>query len=90
LVGNFGPSEILIVIVIAFLLFGRNRLPGMGRKASDQLRKTKDAMGEAKDEFELGLREVDDPAAPLKQTMADAGARPTRRGWLARLFRRSR
>ena len=41
--GNFGATEILIVLVIGFLLFARSRLPGMGRKAADQLRQTKDA-----------------------------------------------
>ena len=76
--GNFGATEILIVLVIGFLLFGRSRLPGMGRKASDQLRQTKDAVGEAKDEFKLGLHEVDDPSTPLKETMRDAKPRPSR------------
>ncbi len=88
--GNFGATEILIVLVIGFLLFGRSRLPGMGRKAADQLRQTKDAVGEAKDEFKLGLHEVDDAAAPLKETMREAKPRPARGSWLTRWLRRSR
>jgi sec-independent protein translocase protein TatA len=89
-VGNFGATEILIVLVIGFLLFGRSRLPGMGRKAADQLSQTKDAVGEAKDEFKLGLHEVDDPSAPLKETMREAKPRPARTSWLTRWLRRSR
>jgi sec-independent protein translocase protein TatA len=84
-VGNFGPGEILIVLVIAVLLFGRGRLPGMGRKASDQFHKTRDAVSDAKDEFERGLHEVDDPTAPVAQS---AAPRARRRSWLTPWRRR--
>jgi sec-independent protein translocase protein TatA len=75
-VGNFGPTEILIVLVLIILLFGSSRLPGIARGTGKHLRKTKDAVGTFKDEFEGGMREID-PVAPIKETMRDAEARET-------------
>jgi sec-independent protein translocase protein TatA len=70
-VGNFGATEILIILVIIVLLFGSTRLPGIARGTGKHLRKTKDSVGTFKDEFESGMREID-PAAPIKETMRDA------------------
>jgi sec-independent protein translocase protein TatA len=72
--GNFGPTEILIVVVLGVLLFGSSRLPGMARGAGKHLGKTKDAVGTFKDEFESGMREID-PVAPIRETMRDADPR---------------
>jgi sec-independent protein translocase protein TatA len=73
-VGNFGPTEILIVLVVIILLFGSSRLPGIARGTGKHLRKTKDAVGTVKDEFETGLHEID-PVSPIKETMRDADSR---------------
>jgi TatA/E family protein of Tat protein translocase len=88
-VGNFGVTEILIVLGIVFLLFGRSRLPGMGRKAADQLQQSKHAVVDAKDEFKRGLQEVDDPATPPTETRREVKPRSPRRSWLSR-WRRGR
>ena len=74
--GNFGATEILIILVIIVLLFGSTRLPGIARGTGRHLRKTKDSVGTFKDEFESGMREID-PVKPIKETMADADARTT-------------
>jgi sec-independent protein translocase protein TatA len=66
--GNFGPTEILIVLVILFLLFGSSRLPALSRKAGSHLRSSKDAVAAAKGEFQDGMREID-PVAPIRETM---------------------
>jgi sec-independent protein translocase protein TatA len=73
-VGNFGATEILIIVVIVVLLFGSSRLPGIARGTGRHLRKTKDSVGTFKDEFESGMREID-PVAPIKETMRDADPR---------------
>jgi sec-independent protein translocase protein TatA len=73
-VGNFGATEILIIVVIIVLLFGSTRLPGIARGTGRHLRKTKDSVGTFKDEFESGMREID-PVTPLKETMRDADPR---------------
>ena len=71
--GNFGPTEILIVLVLIILLFGSSRLPGIARGTGKHLRKTKDSVGTFKEEFESGLREID-PVSPIKETMKNAEA----------------
>jgi TatA/E family protein of Tat protein translocase len=73
-VGNFGATEILIIVVIIVLLFGSSRLPGIARGTGKHLRKTKDSVGTFKDEFESGMREID-PVSPIKETMRDADPR---------------
>jgi sec-independent protein translocase protein TatA len=70
-VGNFGFTEILIILVVIVLLFGSSRLPRIARGTGKHLRKTKDSVGTFKEEFESGMREID-PVAPLKETMRDA------------------
>ena len=69
--GNFGFTEILIILVVIVLLFGSSRLPRIARGTGKHLRKTKDSVGTFKEEFESGMREID-PVAPLKETMRDA------------------
>ena len=39
-----GPLELLIVLLIVLLIFGRNRLPALGRQAGDGLRNFKDSV----------------------------------------------
>jgi len=73
-VGNFGATEIIIVLVVILLLFGSSRLPRIARGTGKHLRKTKDSVGTFKDEFESGMREID-PVTPLKETMRDAEPR---------------
>ena len=75
-VGNFGATEILIIIAIIVLLFGSTRLPKIARGTGKHLRKTKDSVGTFKDEFESGMREID-PVSPIKDTMRDADPRTT-------------
>ena len=50
---NFGPPEMLILLVIILLLFGATKLPKLAR-----------SMGEAQREFKKGLRDHDEPAPP--------------------------
>jgi sec-independent protein translocase protein TatA len=73
-VGNFGATEIIIILVIVVLLFGSSRLPSIARGTGKHLRKTKDSVGTFKDEFETGMREID-PVKPIKDTMRDAEPR---------------
>ena len=50
---NFGPPEMLILLVIILLLFGATKLPKLAR-----------SMGEAQREFKKGLRDNDEPTPP--------------------------
>jgi Sec-independent protein translocase protein TatA len=78
-VGNFGVTEILIVIGIGVLLFGIPRRRRLRQKAAERLRGTKDAAGAVKGEFLRGLRdEPDDLTAVGPPPAADASRRSTR------------
>ena len=45
---NFGPTELIIVLVIVLLLFGSTRLPKLAR-----------SLGQASKEFKTGVKEGD-------------------------------
>jgi len=50
---SFGPTEMIILLLIVLLLFGATKLPRLAR-----------SMGEAQREFKKGLREHDEVAPP--------------------------
>jgi len=47
---NFGMTEMLIILVIAVIIFGANRLPELGRGIGKGIRNFKDATREASEE----------------------------------------
>lgn len=47
--GNLGPGEILIIVLVAVLLFGAGRIASVGK-----------GLGEAVRNFKKGLREASD------------------------------
>jgi Sec-independent protein translocase protein TatA len=64
-VGNFGVSEILIVLGLVVVLFGIPRRSKLRRKAGERLDKTKDAVGAVKGAFLGGLRDEPKKAEPV-------------------------
>jgi sec-independent protein translocase protein TatA len=54
---NIGPTEWIIILVIALIIFGPAKLPQLGRAAGETLREfknsTKGLMGDVKEEFTL-------------------------------------
>ena len=55
---NFGPTELIIVLVIILLLFGSTRLPKLAR-----------SLGQASKEFKTGVKEGD--TSPDESSTAD-------------------
>jgi len=50
-VGDIGPSEILLLLLVALLLFGGKRLPEIGRTLGSGMREFKDSLsGVTRDE----------------------------------------
>ena len=61
---DIGPSELLIVLAIALLLFGGAKLPQLAR-----------SLGEAKREFHKGIDEGDTKTAATDTTAKEATAK---------------
>jgi sec-independent protein translocase protein TatA len=57
--GDIGPLEIVLLLVLALLLFGAKRLPEIGRSLGSGMREFKDSVS--------GITKADDdPPAPTK------------------------
>ena len=54
--GSIGPTEILIVLLVALLLFGATRIADVGK-----------GFGQAIKNFKQGIREGDAPAKPSQE-----------------------
>lgn len=65
---GIGEAELVIIVTFAFLLFGPDKLPGMGRTIGRVLRQFRDA--------QEGFTEVvqSEVIDPLNEAMGDAGA----------------
>ena len=51
MLGNIGPLEIIVVLVIALIVFGPKRLPELGNSLGKGIREFKDSVtGESKDD----------------------------------------
>jgi TatA/E family protein of Tat protein translocase len=67
---NIGPTEIIVVLAIALLVFGPGRLPQMGQSLGKGLREFKAAVSTAKDE--LGLSEVVDEVNEVRHDITSS------------------
>ncbi len=72
---NVGPTEIIIVLVVALLVFGPKRLPQMGRSLGRGVREFRKAADELKDSFSPGddaTRVTPPPPPSAAPTPSDA------------------
>ena len=61
-----GPTEIIVLLVIALLVFGPKRLPSLGRSLGGGLREFKDSVtSRRRDEVEVPALEAE-TAAPVQ------------------------
>jgi TatA/E family protein of Tat protein translocase len=67
---SIGPTEIVIVLILALLVFGPGRLPQMGRTLGRGLREFKNAAETAK--TELGLHEIIDDVNDVKSDITSS------------------
>lgn len=66
---NLGPAEILVILVIALLVFGPQRLPEIGRQVGSALREVRKVQSSVRSEISSALKEPA-PALPPKRVTA--------------------
>ncbi|WP_324675252.1 twin-arginine translocase TatA/TatE family subunit [Hymenobacter sp. GOD-10R] len=66
LIGNFGTTEILLIVVAIILLFGAKRIPDLFRGMGQGIREFKDASKEEKPEFRDRPVNPNDPTQPRR------------------------
>lgn len=64
LIGNFGTTEILLIVFIIILLFGAKRIPELFRGMGQGMREFKDASKEQKPEYRDQNPNYRDPQQP--------------------------
>jgi len=74
MLGNIGPLEIVLVLVVALIVFGPKRLPELGHGLGRGMREFKESVtGEKKDDIEDNAKL---PGAQATNATAEAPAEP--------------
>jgi sec-independent protein translocase protein TatA len=83
---SFGPTELIIVLVIVLLIFGPKRLPGLGKQLGTGMREFKDSITGGKDDDEeqrervtAALGRPEGEATPSVDDVTTAPAEPEAR-----------
>lgn len=61
---NIGPSELLLVLLVALLVVGPKKLPEVGKTIGRSLREFRKAQDDLKSSLNLGLDYESEPAPP--------------------------
>ena len=69
---NIGLPELLIIVAIALIVFGPNKLPELARAFGRAMREFKKATEEVKESFEAETKDLDD----IKETLSDGQLLP--------------
>jgi sec-independent protein translocase protein TatA len=62
---NVGPTELMVILILALIVFGPKRLPEMGRTIGKGLREFRKAQVDIKREISQGLTEPPDDGTAL-------------------------
>ncbi|MGI8729842.1 MAG: Sec-independent protein translocase subunit TatA/TatB [Solirubrobacteraceae bacterium] len=69
---NIGPLELIVVLVIALVILGPKKLPGLGRSLGTGMREFKDSIsGASKDDDKPALDASDDDDEPASSESRD-------------------
>ena len=69
---NVGPTELMIILVLALIVFGPKKLPEMGKSIGKGLKEFRKAQMDIRREITEGLRET--PASEAHATKPEAAA----------------
>jgi sec-independent protein translocase protein TatA len=70
---NIGPTELIIILVLALIVFGPQRLPEIGRSIGRSLREFRRASDEIRGEIE---RDLDDEQARPPKNQSETASSP--------------
>ena len=71
--GNLGPGELLIILLVALIVFGPRKLPELGKSLGAGLREFRRSTQGLKDEFEEATRDLSgQPVKPAEVTVISA------------------
>jgi sec-independent protein translocase protein TatA len=73
MLGNIGPLEIGIVLVIALVVFGPKRIPELGRSLGKGIREFRGSLGGEHDDDDTGPAEIE-PTKPATDEHVDGEA----------------
>lgn len=74
-IGNLGPMELLIILVIVLVLFGAKRVPEIGASIGKGIREFKKNINDADREIREPIREAARPAERLSAGEPDFARR---------------
>lgn len=69
---NIGPTELILILVIALIVFGPKRLPEIGRTIGKTMREFRRASQEIRDEFQVSFEDE-----PPRSTPSPVPPRPS-------------
>lgn len=67
--GNLGPTELLIILAIALIVFGPKKLPEFGRGIGQAMKEFKNAQNELVDSVHAEMNR-EEPATPATASIA--------------------
>lgn len=54
---GLGPTELIIILIIALVIFGPSRLPKIGQSIGSALREFRDSTSKVEEEFKKGIED---------------------------------
>lgn len=77
---NIGPTELMLILVLALIVFGPKKLPEMGKSIGKGLREFRKAQSDIKREIREGMNETPTREAASTSSGAEATGAPVSDG----------
>ncbi len=73
---DVSPSELIVILLVALIVFGPKRLPEMAKKLSSIVRDIQGAAGELQRGLKTEVRELTDPIRDATKPLRELTAQP--------------